>query len=98
MAAVVVPASPPLDWGMKSKIGNQLVARIVIRLSRSIRQGRDATRATERFLHDLVRLSRNWSYAEAGSREVLEAVYDYVDGQLLRGRGVDLYGLWQKYF
>jgi hypothetical protein len=96
-ARIVPPVGLPLEWGMNSKAGNDLVGAIVSRLSYSIRQGRDPVRATQRFVLDLRRLSRNFSYSEAGSREVREAVYEYVEEQVLHGRDVDLYSIWQKY-
>src|SRR5579864_2455340 len=96
-ARVVPPAGLPSEWGMNTKAGNDLVGCIVSRLSYSLRQGRDPTRATQRFVLDLRRLSRNFSYTEAGSREVREAVYEYVEEQVLCDRDVDLYGIWQKY-
>jgi hypothetical protein len=96
-ARVVPPVGLPSEWGMNSKAGNDLVGSIVARLSYSLRQGRNPTRATERCVQDLCRLSRNFSYSEAGSREVREAVYEYVEEHVLRNRDVDLYTIWQKY-
>jgi hypothetical protein len=96
-ARIVPPVGLPSEWGMNTKAGNDLVGCIVSRLSYSIRRGRNPTRATERFVLDLLRLSRNFSYTEAGSREVREAVYEYVEEHVLGGRDVDLYSIWQKY-